>query len=185
MLIYNKTGKPILEEILEITYFYDYPIKGVVFFCGSLCYFENTFDETEDNYSQIYLLRPIPEEIYNAIVTINATYFEALEKWKMQSGDEILKLDPFKITEFITDKPKYYDLSLKVKIWLEGERKDEFCSIGNNGFWREFNEENGKWVKECCENPNNLTSGVFWDLFDYNNDRRASFANSNKFKPPY
>lgn len=184
MIIYTKVGRPNLEKILECTEFYDMPRCGIACFLGTICYFEYVFDEEEDDYSQISLLRPIPEEIYEAIKEKNLAFLTALEKWQNQIDGGAFKLDPFKIDNFITDKVKYNKIEKKIKKWLHSERVDEFCSIGNIASWNEILEYPDKWNKDCCENPHNLEGGVFWDLFDHDNHRRAIAKNAYKSKLP-
>ena len=54
------------------------PVKGVASFQGEPCFFESIFDDKNEEYSDFYLLTPLPEHIFRASIED----FEIFLCWK-------------------------------------------------------------------------------------------------------
>ncbi|KAF0113802.1 MAG: hypothetical protein FD163_1653 [Hyphomonadaceae bacterium] len=162
MKIENQAGKPLFEKILEVTNFYDRPRCGVTEFQGRKCYFEFTWDHEADDYSPVSILRPIPNEIYEAIASVSSIWSVALALWRKTGQTDTYAVEiprGFKLK---------FDMQKKIiKQWVNGEKLEAFCSVAHMGSWKKYNDFPERWGNQYCDNLNSLDDGVFWDIVNH------------------
>jgi hypothetical protein len=78
-----------LDKVYTVTDYYDGPRAGVAEFRGQPHYYECQFDETSDNWSDTFLLRPIDSETFKLALED----WDIWERWNVAREAEEVDLD--------------------------------------------------------------------------------------------